>query len=255
MKIQIVSDLHLEYEQNRLWLVDNPIIPVGEVLLIAGDIIPDKIAAFSQEFYASIKEQFPLIITTMGNHEYYGGYLDYAYPHYEKWDGNNILKLNNAVYIYQNVKFIVSTLWSRVSPENKALIRDKLNDYHKIKSPSQEKINISVDDTNNLHRQSLEFIIDELEKPFKGKIVVMTHHIPSFESVTLDWRFSQLREAFTSNLDEVIQNHPQIDLWVHGHAHDFSKIKLYNTIITRNPLGYVDQNEQSDFKRDFFVEV
>jgi Icc-related predicted phosphoesterase len=255
MNIQIVSDLHLEFKQNRQWLRDNPIIAEGEVLLIAGDIIPDKSAQLAEEFYASVSDKFPLIITTMGNHEFYGGYLDYAYPQYNERIGSNIFKLNNSVHIYKDVKFIVSTLWSRVSPENKGLIRDKLNDYHHIKSQNREKIHISVDDTNNLHRQSLDFITEELDKSFKGKIVVMTHHIPSFESISLDRRFSQLREAFATNLDDLITAHPQISLWVHGHAHDFSMIKLNNTTIVRNPLGYVFQNEHSDFKRDFVVEV
>lgn len=255
MKIQIVSDLHLEFEQNCLWLQANPLIPVGDVLLIAGDIVPDKAASLADAFYASVRDKFPLLITTMGNHEFYGSYLDYAYPHYEKWMGSNILKLNNAVHIYQGVKFIVSTLWSRVSPENQSLIGDKLNDYHFIKSSSKEKIHISVMDTNFLHQQSLDFLIDELNKPFAGKIVVMTHHIPSFETIGLDRRFSKLREAFASNLDDIIKEHPQISLWVHGHAHDFSMIKLHNTVIARNPLGYVYRDEHLDFRRDFVVEI
>ena len=130
-----------------------------------------------------------------------------------------------------------------------------LFNYHQIKSSSQEKIHISVDDTNQLHRLSLEFILQELKKPFDGKIVVMTHHVPSFETIGLDMRFSNLREAFCSNLDAVFRDHFQINLWIHGHAHDFSQIKLYNTIIARNPLGYVYRNEHLDFKRDFSVEI
>ncbi len=129
MELQIISDLHLEFEQNRKWLTANPIIPRGDVLLIAGDIVTDKDAKLAEEFYASISNKFPIIITTMGNHEFYGSYLDYAYPYYQKWVSNNILRLNNAVYVYQGVKFIVSVLWSRVSPENKGLIKHKLNDY------------------------------------------------------------------------------------------------------------------------------
>lgn len=255
MHIQIVSDLHLEFEENRHWLKENPIIPVGEVLLIAGDIVTDPLGHLADDFYASLIPKFPLILTTMGNHEFYGGYLDYAYPSYEKKLGKNIYNLNNAAYIYQDVKFIVSILWSRVSDENKGLIKNKLSDYHQIKSHSPEKINISVDDTNRLHRLSLDFILQELKKPFDGKIVVMTHHIPSFETIGLDRRFSNLREAFSTDLDDIIKEHPKIKLWVHGHAHDFSQIKLHNTIVTRNPLGYVNRDEHLDFRRDYRVEI
>ena len=37
MIIQFVSDLHLEFIENRLYLDKNPLSVVGDVLLIAGD--------------------------------------------------------------------------------------------------------------------------------------------------------------------------------------------------------------------------
>lgn len=255
MHIQIVSDLHLEFQENRQWLKENPLIPVGEVMLIAGDIVTDKDSYLADDFYAYFSKKFPLIITSMGNHEFYGGYVNYAYPSYEDKIAHNIYRLNNAVYVYKDVRFIVSTLWTKVSDENKALIKNRLNDYHQIKSSLPEKINITVDDTNRLHHLSLDFIIKELEKPFSGKTVVMTHHIPSFETISLDRRFSNLREAFCTDLDDIIKNHPQIILWVHGHAHDFSQIKLFNTILARNPLGYVNRGEHQDFRPDYTVEI
>ena len=37
MKIQFVSDLHLEFPDNRAWLAAHPLEVTGDILLIAGD--------------------------------------------------------------------------------------------------------------------------------------------------------------------------------------------------------------------------
>jgi len=37
MKIQYCSDLHLEFWDNEFFLKHNPLIPCGEILLLAGD--------------------------------------------------------------------------------------------------------------------------------------------------------------------------------------------------------------------------
>ena len=38
MKIQYCSDLHLEFTLNRNYILQNPIKPVGDVLILGGDI-------------------------------------------------------------------------------------------------------------------------------------------------------------------------------------------------------------------------
>src|ERR1700684_3219430 len=90
MKIQIVSDLHLE------WLTEVPEIKNSgtEMLILGGDIFnanhiyrnpPDLDPGIIQknssihyarryrELFKHVNEQWPIVIYVIGNHEYYGG--------------------------------------------------------------------------------------------------------------------------------------------------------------------------------------
>lgn len=83
MNIHIASDLHLEFPENKRWLEKNPLIPSGEVLLLAGDIIPGAYKEEADAFYQRVEADFPHIISAMGNHEFYHGEITEAYPSYE----------------------------------------------------------------------------------------------------------------------------------------------------------------------------
>lgn len=70
MKIQYCSDLHLEFKQNSEYIKANPLEPVGEILLLAGDIVPfsamDKHASFLNIFQIilNILTGYPEIMNT-----------------------------------------------------------------------------------------------------------------------------------------------------------------------------------------------
>ncbi len=257
MKIQIVSDLHLEFPANRLWLELNPITPSADILLIAGDSISINNLEPATPFIKKLERDFPLIISTLGNHEFYGSNIEIAYPRMHRLISPNHHCLNNQVYVHGNLRFIVTILWSKVSEACRHIVESGLNDYHHISVHQPGKGNrlYRVEDSNALFDKSLKFIKDELAKPFSGKTILLTHHLPSYKCIPEVFKESPLCSGFASNLDELILDNPQITHWVYGHAHDFHEVKIGDTLLIRNPLGYVDHGDHQDFRRDFCVEL
>ncbi len=255
--IQIASDLHLEFKENREWLEKYPLIPKGEVLLLAGDIVPDKYKDKAKKFYEMISHDFTKIISTMGNHEFYQGTLSYAYPRYSSNISKNHVRLNNASVVVKGVKFVVSTLWTNILEREEVAVENGMNDFRLITEENAygEKALITAERVRKLHKLSLAFLKREVEKQFPGKIVVMTHHLPSYSCVSEKYTRSSINSGYATDLDHFVKSHPQIALWACGHSHGFSDINVGATRVVRNALGYVMDGEQTCFKRDFVVEI
>ena len=75
MRIQYASDLHLEFADNLDYIEHGGIVPVGDVLVLAGDVsylgYRDMIR---HRFWDWGAKHFPQTYIVPGNHEYYGGY-------------------------------------------------------------------------------------------------------------------------------------------------------------------------------------
>jgi len=253
MKIQIASDLHLEFLKNREWIENNPLIPNGNVLLLAGDIVSDKKKKKANDFFKTIDKKFEKVIYTMGNHEFYNGEIDYAYPNYKKNLTDKIIKLNNQSLIIEDIKIIASVLWTNIPNKYATEISEKMNDYKLIyhKNNYDEKYYNSTDYTNNINELSIKFIKNELEKNFEGKIIILSHHVPCFISSTKN----ALDCAYYNDLENLIIEHNNIFLWAFGHIHKKIDKKIGNARILSNPLGYVDEQEHINFDRSLIIEI
>ena len=71
MIIQYCSDLHLEFQENKNFLKQFPIKPIGEILLLAGDILPFTLHKQACEFIDFVADNFEAVYWIPGNHEYY----------------------------------------------------------------------------------------------------------------------------------------------------------------------------------------
>ena len=72
MKIQYMSDLHLEFSDNSRWLKHNELPVTGDVLVLAGDIfyLKNEVAPLAN-FWKWASENYRQVLIVPGNHEYY----------------------------------------------------------------------------------------------------------------------------------------------------------------------------------------
>ena len=71
MRIQYCSDLHLEFETNNRYLINNPLAVNGDILILAGDIIPLHDEYFNNPFFSFIADNYKQVYWVPGNHEFY----------------------------------------------------------------------------------------------------------------------------------------------------------------------------------------
>ncbi len=152
MKIQYASDLHLEFPQNWNFLKNNPLQPKGEVLVLAGDIVPFAVMAKYDDFFDYVSVNFKVVYWIPGNHEYYR--FDAAEKCgilYEQIR-NNVFLVNNFSIVLGDVKFIYSTLWSKISTAQQWVIEQSLNDFHVVKYKGNR---LTVAQYNQFHKESI----------------------------------------------------------------------------------------------------
>ncbi len=142
IRIQYVSDLHLEFPQNRQWIEKHPLEVTGDILLIAGDTayldLPDsKNDTYSTyQFWDWASNHYNQVIMCLGNHDFYG-YCDlHAMPNgFCKQIRHNIHAYYNSVVHLDGIDIIVSTLWSKIEPYDAFLTERNVSDFYRIMYP------------------------------------------------------------------------------------------------------------------------
>lgn len=253
MKIQFASDLHLEFSDNSRWLKDTPLTPVGDILLLAGDIgyLDDEIYS-KHAFWNWCAENFKETIVVPGNHELYKGFdINDLTEGWELKIRDNISAVYNKVAHYEDIDLIFSTLWAEIPLRDAYFTEKGVSDFRRIRDGKRF---LSWERFNHEHRKCVDFISQSIvESNAKTKIVV-THHVPSFQLMDKEFSESMINGAFTSNLDRMIEILP-IDYWIYGHSHRNIETVIGNTKMLTNQLGYVFTNEHLAFEPNKCITV
>ena len=280
MKIQIVSDLHLEFGAITIPNAGADVLILSGDICLADDIdsdIPDfnpyssgSVAKMSQRtarhiryknFFEQISADFPHIVYVAGNHEFYHGKWVKSLSILREFTAKfpNIHFLENDSYELDDVTFIGGTLWTdlnRGDPLTLYSVHGTMYDYKIIRNENRSYSKVSTRDTVERHKKTLHYIKSVIEKSPDSKFVVVGHHAPSQLSIAPKFKDEYLMNgAYASDLSEFILDRPQIQLWTHGHMHDPSDYLLGDTRIVCNPRGYKGEHPENFFDPTKIVEI
>lgn len=242
----------MEFPENKGFLKANPLEAKGGILLLAGDIVPFAVMGRHGDFFDYVADNFKCTYWIPGNHEYYR--FDVA----EKCGSlcekirSNVFLVNNVSLVHDNVKFIFSTLWSKIRPAYQWQIERGMSDFHVVKYKGHR---FSADRFNELHKESLKFVEQELNVESADKTVVVTHHVPTFLNYPEKYKGDVLNDAFGVELFNLIEATAP-DYWIYGHSHSNTPdFNIGNTHMLTNQLGYVKYGEHKLFRNGKWFEI
>lgn len=244
MKIQYISDIHLEYlERSDIETLTTSLTSRGEVLILGGDIgDPRQTDSRYRCFLESVCSKFKKVFVIAGNHEFYHSQIDMNKAKIRKicCEIPNISFLDNSVEDYEGYRWIGSTQWSQIgSPDCSS------NDFKNIE-------NLDYEAYNRMHLDSVTFLNHELKTAtqLNLKAIVITHHVPIY-ALTVP-KFSTDSDKDRSqwchgNLDDLVQEYNGIIKgWFYGHLHTRSVQLHHGVHFFCNPIGKKGENTYSD---------
>ena len=248
MKIQIVSDLHLEFSDINIQNAgDTDVLILGGDIMVASKVLlpQSEYGIRFRDFLKRVSFQFPHVVYVAGNHEFYdsGRFFD-GIDQLREACGvhDNVYFLERDTKIINDIIFVGGTLWTdmnKFDPLTMHAVRDMMNDYHAIRNDKNGFVPLKPADTVERHRLTRDYIKLVAQENKGEKIVVVGHHSPSYQSIHPRYSSDHLiNGAYHSDLTDIMLDNPQIKLWTHGHTHHAFDYMIGETRVVCNPRGY-----------------
>lgn len=233
MKIQYMSDLHLEFDSKRRVQVHSE----ADVIVLAGDIHTK--AESLHKFFRKLKLQKDIpIIYILGNHEYYGHSFsqDTLRKYYDACVSSGVNLLEQGIIVINDVRFIGCTMYTELNPGCGFVVSESLSDFKVVKG-------MSIKSWNDKFNQSKAFLQETLSMEHDGPTVVVTHFVPLFinDLIQPEFQNSKTNAGFVTDMSELILDY-QPDVWIFGHNHYNKGYQLGKTKLVTNQIGYNFEN-------------
>ena len=110
-----------------------------------------------------------------------------------------------------------------------------------------DQYNISFNDYLNLHEDHRDWLTKTLPQYQNKKIIVMTHHLPSFQCIHPVYKNEfTLNRGYASDLEDLFQKN--ILVWCFGHTHESIDIEVKGTRLLCVPFGYPSEQRSKATK-------
>jgi Icc-related predicted phosphoesterase len=277
MRIQLISDLHLE---NYPDFVPRA-APDIDVLVLAGDIGSYQVGSllddddFGLSRFSPLRPsaEWPQVFYLPGNHEFDALDYDATYVKLRSVCENlGIEWLEREIITIGSVRFIGTTLWSdfeaiarsktTIAEQTKALEKAyRAADFYLSKNTTFKNGEpMLAKDIRSLAHECQGWLQEALTVPFDGTTVTVTHFAPTLRSADPRYGITPGTAGFCNSLDYLL---PLSQIWMHGHLHcanDFvatgvSGGKPFSCRVVANPRGYREKGEEKAFQESFVVEL
>jgi predicted phosphodiesterase len=277
MRIQLISDLHLENYPGFMPRA----APDVDVLILAGDIgsyqegslLADDDFGLSRFSPRRPDSEWPRVFYLPGNHEFDALDFDATYLKLRSTcDALGIEWLERETITIGSVRFIGTTLWSdfEALAKSKATMAEQMKGLEKAYRAANFYLSknttlrngelMLAEDIRLLAHECQTWLRNALAVPFDGTTVTVTHFAPSLRSADPRYGITPGTAGFCNSLDDLL---PLSQVWMHGHLHcpnDYivsgvEDGRPFHCRVVANPRGYPEKGEDRAFQEMFVLEL
>ena len=250
VRVQIMSDLHIEYKNDEVPNIEDYIIPNADVLILAGDI--GSLYKYDQlkSFIELLCDKFKIVLYTPGNHEFYmqENYTPKAMSVLvEKLNRmedtiENLHILNGKSVVIEDVCIAGCTLWT--------------NPQCAIPKFLSRIYNVNTHKYKKMHEADLDYV-NRIIEYCEGKdyrLTLITHHPPCFKTLEGSRKRKKYESLYATDLEYLLDKN-LVKNWICGHTHaNFDFVADNGTRIIGNQKGK-PRDKIKTFSKSFVVEI
>lgn len=238
IRIQIASDLHIEFFESSERIPNDIIQPRAPILALLGDI-GIACTELLRDFLHQQADRFEHVLFLPGNHEFYNLFdvynegtmkkKEYSVQEQLAWmkqvcnERHNLHFMERQVVDIDGVLILGTMLWSHIPQHMTVVAEQCMNDYRLSLVTSEDKsrlLPMTTTFTNKWHERSVQWLEEQIRQAqaFGRPVVVLTHHTPSLEGPSHPkHRGDDLSCCFSTDLTPLLQDPVQV--WACGHTH------------------------------------